>query len=280
LIDRYAPSVLWNDICWPGGGNLADLFAHYFNAVPDGAVNNRWRETNPNRGRLATGAIKVAGQVMQRGWRFIPEKRKQLTMPEPVFADFTTPEYAQYDTIVEKKWESTRGVGHSFGLKRNEPPEDVLSTTELVRSFCDIVSKNGNLLLGIGPDANGEIPEVQQVPLRGLGSWLAVNGEAIFGTRPWQVASGLTSEGTQVRFTCAGDAVFAMLTEMPGSRHVHIRNIDATGVTNLRLLGSDAPIDWQVDEAGRLQIELPVTLPVSPVQVIRIEPAGSLRAVK
>jgi alpha-L-fucosidase len=198
-------------------------------------------------------------------------------MPEPEFADFTTPEYAQYDTIVERKWESTRGVGHSFGLKRNEPPEDILSTTELVRSFCDIVSKNGNLLLGIGPDANGVIPEAQQVPLRGLGAWLAINGEAIYGTRPWHVAGGMTSEGTQVRFTCAEDAVFAMLTEMPGTRQIHLRNIEATGVTRVRVLGSDTPVDWQVDEAGRLRIDLPAHLPLSPVHVLRIEPAAALR---
>ena len=49
-----------------------------------------------------------------------------------------------------------------------------------MRSFVDIVSKNGNLLIGIGPDGNGRIPEEQLVPLRGLGSWLDVNGHAVF----------------------------------------------------------------------------------------------------
>ena len=46
LIDRYQPSVLWNDISWPAGGNLAELFAYYYNAVEDGVVNDRWVESS------------------------------------------------------------------------------------------------------------------------------------------------------------------------------------------------------------------------------------------
>lgn len=278
LIERYQPSVLWNDICWPGGGNLAGLFASYYNTVPDGVINNRWRESNPELTAIASQGMRLAGKAVQRLWRVLPDSRKQFSMPEPTFADFTTPEYAQFSEIVEKKWESTRGVGHSFGLKRNEPPEDLLSATELIRSFCDIVSKNGNLLLGIGPDAGGQIPEAQQVPLRGLGSWLAINGEAIYGTRPWVTAEGKTSEGTGIRFTRNGEAVYAMLVDALGVTRLHLRGVDASGVTGVRLLGVDAPIAWSVGDSGRLQIELPASLPVSAVHVLRLEPAGGLKS--
>ena len=69
--------------------------------------------------------------------------------------------------MTERKWELARGVGHSFGANRHERPEDIITGTELVRMFCDVVSKNGNLLIGVGPRPDGIVPESQQAPLRG-----------------------------------------------------------------------------------------------------------------
>ena len=88
-----------------------------------------------------------------------------------------------------------RGVGHSFGANFDEQPEDIVSSVDLIRLFCDIVSKNGNLLIGVGPRPDGTIPELQQAPLLGLGEWLQVNGAAVYGSRPWEVAESSTSKG-------------------------------------------------------------------------------------
>ena len=121
-----------------------------------------------------------------------------------------------------------------------------MTTTELVRSFSDIVSKNGNLLIGIGPGPDGRIADQQAAPLRGLGSWLAVNGEAIYGSRPWDVASTATTEGTEVRFTRRGDEVYAILLDLPGSRTFGLRGVDASAVSDVRLLGVDEAIAWNV----------------------------------
>ena len=76
----------------------------------------------------------------------------------------------------------------------------MLSAEALVKMFVDIVSKNGNLLLNIGPMADGTIPNLQMERLKGLGAWLAVNGEGIFGTRPWQISEGTTREVISLRF--------------------------------------------------------------------------------
>jgi len=278
LIERYRPSVLWNDICWPAGSDLAALFADYYNAVPDGVVNDRWLQSSGRRGRVVDALVRGLGDVVQATWRFLPSGWKHLTFPGANHYDINTPEYATFDEIVDKKWESTRGVGHSFGANRNERPEDIVTATELVRSFCDIVAKNGNLLIGIGPAPDGTIPEQQQVPLRGLGEWMAVNGEAIHSTRPWHVASTTTSEATEVRFTCGPDAVNAILIDTPGRRTFTLRDVDADAVSGVRLLGLDEPLDWQVVE-GRLQLTLPDRLPVSAAHVLRItgevHPAGS-----
>ena len=86
-----------------------------------------------------------------------------------------------------------------------------------MRHFIDIVSRGGNFLLNVGPTASGEIPEIQEKVLRGLGDWMKVNSEAIYGTRP---IKGLTSSDTSwVRWTSKGNRIFA--------------HIDAIGPVNL-----------------------------------------------
>ena len=269
LIDRYQPSVLWNDICWPGGGNLAEIFAHFYNAVPDGVVNDRWLQAEGERSPAGDALARGLGSVIQALWKYIPEDAKSLTFPAAQHYDFNTPEYAAFDHIVAKKWESTRGVGHSFGANRNERPEDIVTTTELVRSFSDIVAKNGNLLIGIGPGPDGRIVEQQAAPLRGLGAWLAVNGEAIYGSRPWQIAQSTTTEGTEVRFTRRGDEVYAILLDLPGNRTFSLRGVDASAVSGVRLLGVGEPIPWSVSD-GTLSVTLPERVPVSAAYVLSL----------
>ncbi len=168
----------------------------------------------------------MGGRLVQRFWSIIPDGYKSLTFPANHHFDIRTPEYATFDSIQDKKWESTRGVGHSFGANRNERPEDIVTTTELVRSFVDIVSKNGNLLIGVGPDQYGRFPDSQLVPLRGLGAWLQTNGSAIYGTAPWHTAEASTTEGTEVRFTQRDGALNAILLDLP-AREFAIRGIEA-----------------------------------------------------
>jgi len=268
LISRYQPSVLWNDICWPAGGDLPALFAEYYNTVPDGVINDRWIEPTQHRGMVTDALARLGGVAIQRFWAFIPDSYKSLTFPANHHYDIRTPEYAQFSEIQDKKWESTRGVGHSFGANRNERPQDIVTATELVRSFADIVSKNGNLLIGIGPDERGVIPVEQLAPLRGLGAWMRVNGAAIYRTRPWDIAEATTTTGTAVRFTQCDGAVNAILLDL-SEREFGIRGVDATDVDTVRVLGLDEPVDWQVDD-GMLVVRLPERMPVSPAHVLTL----------
>ena len=167
LIDRFAPDLLWNDIDWPDAGkhlgpdSLVELFTEYLSAVPDGLVNDRW-------GVPAHGVL--------------------------------TREYQDIDAVQDEVFEATRGLGLSFGYNADESAEHALDGPGLIRLLVDVVSKNGNLLINVGPRADGSIPPLQSAALEQLGEWLAAHGDAIHGTRPWlHEAVRIPPEG--VRFT-------------------------------------------------------------------------------
>ena len=268
LIERYEPSVLWNDIGWPKDKALPELFAQYYNTVDEGVINDRWRQNGMPRNAVTDALVRGAGALIEALWSRIPEDRKRLTFAPTTHCDFTTPEYEVLHAATAKKWEVARGVGHSFGANRHERPEDIISDRELIQMFCDIVSKNGNLLIGVGPRPDGTVPEAQQAPLRALGAWLAANGEAIYGSRPWVVTESTTTEGTPLRFTKSGEGVYALVLGMPASRRVTLRGIDGTRVRRVRLVGSPVELEWAVDPGGDLAVTLPEQLPLSAVTVL------------
>jgi alpha-L-fucosidase len=86
-------------------------------------------------------------------------------------------------------WEENRGIGHSYGYNRNERLDDYKSSHDLILMLVDVVSRGGNLLLDIGPTADGRIPVIMQQRLIDIGNWLATNGEAIYGTESWKQPS-------------------------------------------------------------------------------------------
>jgi alpha-L-fucosidase len=267
LIERYRPSVLWNDIGWPNDDKLAALIATYYNTVEDGVINDRWRQSGLSRNAASEGIVRGAGWLLQALWPIIPAKRKHLTFASPKHCDFRTPEYAVLETKSSRKWELARGVGHSFGANRDERAEDIISDTELIQMFCDVVAKNGNLLIGVGPRPDGTIPDVQRAPLLALGRWLSVNGEAMYGSRPWVLTESVAADGTPLRFTKSGEGVYALTIGTPRSSRLVIGAVDASGVRRVRLVGTGQQLDWQV-VGGELVVLLPEQLPVAPVTVL------------
>jgi alpha-L-fucosidase len=149
-------------------------------------------------------------------------------------------------------------MGRSFGYNRIETDEHHISTTELIHIFIDIVSKNGNLLLNVGPMADGSIPELQLKRLKGLGDWLKVNGEAVFDTRPWLRAEGKTAHGIPVRYTRKEAVLYAILLGMPSSDIVKIPNCQIDKNSEIHLLGHEQPLHWEQRDTY-LQISWPTT---------------------
>ncbi|MBD3253723.1 MAG: alpha-L-fucosidase [Candidatus Lokiarchaeota archaeon] len=238
LIDDYEPLILWNDIAYPPNTNINEIFAHFYNKFPQGVINDRWRQ--PQKG----------------GTKF--------------HYDYKTPEYKTFKRVKKQKWELTRGIGSSFSYNQLEKEEDYLSSEELIRLLIDVVSKNGNLLLNVGPKADGTIPEIQINRLLELGKWLEVNGEAIFGTRPWERAEGITSEGIPVRFTQKSKALYAILMNKPLKTQITLKDVNLDSTNEVTLLGFMDTLAWK-QNASDLIVELPRVLPEVPAISLKIK---------
>jgi len=206
LIDRYRPDVLWADIGYPSKGRKDELLAYYFEKVPEGTVNDRWGAVDV-LGQLAR--IPGATTVMKWLGRQLVSNRAGAMRDDPGRYGFKTAEYDSFAVTPPFKWETTRGLGASFAYNRKETAADMLTGTQLVELLADTVAKNGNVLINVGPDSYGHIPKIQQAPLRALGEWMAVNGEAIYGTRPWQRFGN--RHGRELRYTAGDNALYAIV---------------------------------------------------------------------
>jgi alpha-L-fucosidase len=161
---------------------------------------------------------------------------------------YYTTEYGKVDVhgtklTEEKPWEECRGIGSSFGYNRNESLDDYQSSKELIHMLIKLVSNGGNLLLNIGPTADGRIPVIMQQRLIDIGNWLEVNGEAIYSSAP---AKGLKSD-KPIRFTQKENYLYAICLEWPG-KQLKLDNITCAKDSEIKLLGKNTALPWQ--EAG------------------------------
>ena len=180
-------------------------------------------------------------------------------------------------------WEENRGIGESFGFNRAETAEGYKTAEELIVVLADVVSRGGNLLLDIGPTADGRIPPIQEDRLLGMGKWLKVNGEAIYDTTMWRQARQWSdgssapaqtgnyqtdfdiNDATQVSpdgkpyieafFTTKNQYLYVIIPQLTGNSF-KVHNLDERTVKSVRMLGLDQPLDWSQKD-NQLLIQAP-----------------------
>lgn len=268
LIDKYQPDVFWFDFgITPGlekttyennpyADHLKKFAAYYYNKTADnsdglGVINYKW------------DAFPAKAAVLDK------ERSKMAEIRHPFW---------QTDTAVSNS---------SWGYTRNQRYK---TPDRLINDLVDIVSKNGCLLLNVGPRADGTIPDEDQAILNAIGGWLKINGEAIYDTTYWKtfgegptsVSTGHVSESQDkpfvaedLRFTVREEILYVTGLKWPANNTIIVTTLALESkyfpenIKGVELLGSDEELKWTRNDKG-LTVELPKMKPSEFAYVLKI----------
>jgi alpha-L-fucosidase len=197
------------------------------------------------------------------------------------YGDYSTPERVipKSNDESSKPWFCIYPLGTDFSYEPDAAKYK--GTGWIVKNLADIVAKGGGLMVGVGPSPHGEFHPEAIRQMKETGSWLKVNGEAIFATRP---LDGLRwAEGSTVRYTRSKDRrfVYAMLLNWPGTTVPPLRSVRPKPGSKVTLLGSSAILPWKFDPAQGTIVTLPENLqqagnrPCDYAWSLKIEPADA-----
>jgi alpha-L-fucosidase len=253
LVNTYQPDVFWTDGDWEATAETwkaQEFLAWLFSESPvknKVVVNDRWGS----------------------GIRF-------------THAGIYTPEYQPDLDFEDHYWEESRGMGYSYGYNRGEDAWDYNSTRSLVLQLIDKVSRGGNFLLDIGPDEHGKIPPIMQERLLEIGEWLAINGEAIYGTSRWKNSSqwsegrkdykdrsgdmllkitidpdpGFAVKEVFYTYNEAADNLYAIFPKYPANGKLLLKAVSLPQGATVDFLTTHGRLNWK-QEGKDIVIELP-----------------------
>jgi alpha-L-fucosidase len=256
LVDKFSPDVLWFDFGWHRD------------------------EFEPWRPRIVAYYYNHA---LAHGYEPVLQYKEKI--PDGVAV--LDIERGKLDDIRKDYWQTDTSVSYKSWCYIEH--DEFKSATTVVHDLVDIVSKNGNLLLNVGPRPDGTIPQQAAAILLGVGEWLDVNGEAIYGTRPWhtygegptQVLTARFRErdywpftAQDVRFTTRGNVLYAICLGWPGEE-LTITSLGsgshglAEAISGVTMLGSQQMLSWSQDESG-LAVQAPSERPCQHAYTFKI----------
>ena len=232
LVTTYKPDIFWTDGEWDYPSDTlksVQFLSWLFNESPvkeNVAVNDRWgKETRGKHGGYYTTEYDLVNDGNASDIKF------------------------------SHPWEECRGMAGSFGYNRNENLEDYSTSQELIDILIDKVARGGNLLLNIGPTADGRIPVIMQQRLADIGNWLKVNGEGIYGTRKWDNVLKV-NKSTTTYFTKKGQDLYLITNKWQDNLQVE----GISSPTKVSLLGFSGAVQ-STFKSGKLSIKAPVVMP-------------------
>ena len=240
LVTRYTPDILWTDGEWDKPSKewkSEDFLSWLYNDSPvkdNIVVNDRWgSETRSKHGGFYTTEYGLIGD--KEG----------------------------IDNAVPHVWEECRGIGTSFGFNRTEGLSDYSTAGQLIRLLVSTVSAGGNLLLDIGPAADGTIPVIMQQRLLEIGGWLKINGEAIYSTRAY-IKTKMDEEinpetNKSLFFTQKDKEVYIICLGWPRGE-IKLKGLDMTNKIEVSLLGTNRSVSVKKSR-GSLLITPPALTP-------------------
>ena len=258
LIDKYNPDLIYFDGPLPNGIYGQQLAAHFYNT-------------------------KLAKDGTQQGVLTIKRPRGGFTLDRECSGeDELQKNPFLVDTTVNPGWFymgnslniNKDGGDSGMGAISEVKAKDKLRMTagQIVDNLVDIVSKNGNMMLNVGLRADGSLPETFRDELVKIGKWLKLNGEAIYGTRPFKVygegifnmnaAAGkkkyadnlYTYTAKDLRFTTKGNTIYVIAMDWPGnSKTIRVKNLnnrETNSIKSVSFLASGEKVKWKQDGNG------------------------------
>jgi alpha-L-fucosidase len=223
MVSRYEPEVIFADGEWDYTSDKLkseEFLAWLYNDSPvkkTVVVDDRWgKETRSKHGGYYTTEYNLIGDEVS-------------------------------DNKIEHPWEESRGIGTSYGYNQFETTAHYYSSRQLIHLLIEKVGSGGNLLLNVGPQANGLIPVVMEQRLLDIGKWLKVNGEAIYETTAWKGRPDTREQG--IYYTQKGKDLYIICTKWPQAA------FDIDGVKRAKsvsLLGSTAEVKYTLKNKLRI----------------------------
>jgi alpha-L-fucosidase len=268
MITRYKPDLLWADGEWEKPDTVwksQEFLKWLFNESPDRdvVINDRWGNNCRHRhGGFYTTEFTAGMSDGGHPWE----------------EDRTTVRPMKYDA-------EGRPLFYQWVVSRELTLRDYYTPWELVLTLVDTVSRGGNLLLNIGPSADGRILAIQEERLLQIGDWLRVNGEAIYGTRPWRKScqwssgerakieynqewrvkydireiAGRSEPGrarVEAFFTSKGNTLYAIVPSWPVGK-LALQDVELPKGARVMMLGVDRRLNWKSVDGG-VEIEIPL----------------------